>query len=140
MGHAFDRDARRARVASPGLLALALVGVAAVLAGCSELDVGRAWPWPTSKADKPQAVRTTLAGTHATQSESGRDVRGFRGRIFFYPKEKPAAAARQAPDSQKPMKVEGTLTVYAFEVLADGKLSPAAPRRWLFVPDKLKKQ
>ncbi len=83
----------------------------------------------------------TVAWTHATETESGREMRGFRGRIFFYPKEKPATVAKQQDkDRRKPMKVEGTLTVYAFDMTAKGKLSTAAPRKFLFEPEKLKKQ
>ena len=128
--------ARRALFAAPGLVA-----VASIIVGCSQLDVGRAWPWSTAKSEKPQAARMTVVWTHATETESGREMRGFRGRIFFYPKEKPASEAKQQDkDRQKPMKVEGTLTVYAFDVTAKGKLSPAAPRKFVFVPDKFKKQ
>jgi hypothetical protein len=122
-------------------VAAALVVTASIVVGCSQLDVGRAWPWSTAKSEKPQPGRMTVAWTHATETESGREMRGFRGRIFFYPKEKSASGAKpQGNESQKPMKVEGTLTVYAFDVMGAGKLSPGAPRKFLFVPDKFKKQ
>jgi hypothetical protein len=131
-----NRSARRAGFAAPALVAVALI-----IVGCSQLDVGRAWPWSPAKSDKPEPGRMTVAWTHATETESGREMRGFRGRIFFYPKEKSTSKAKeQSKDSQKPMKVEGTLTVYGFDVTAAGKLSPGAPRKFLFVPDKFKKQ
>ena len=87
-------------------------------AGCSQLDTSQVWPWSTVKTEKPQPGRMTVAWTHADQTEAGLPMRGFRGRIFFYPKEKTAAAnpAGKDPgkDSGAPMKVEGALTVYAF--------------------------
>jgi len=33
---------------------------------------------------KPQPGRMTVVWTHATEIESNREMRGFRGRIFFY--------------------------------------------------------
>lgn len=131
-----NRPVWRARFAATGFVA-----IVSIIVGCSQLDVGRAWPWSPAKSEKPEPGRMTVAWTHATETESGREMRGFRGRIFFYPKEKSTAEAKpQSKESQKPMKVEGTLTVYAFDVTAAGKLSPGAPRKFLFVPDKFKKQ
>jgi hypothetical protein len=122
------------------------VVVLTIVAGCSQLDSGKIWPWSTAKSETPQPGRMTVAWTHATESESGRQMRGFRGRIFFYPKEKTPLPAKSADtqladkDHDKPMKVEGTLTVYAFNVMPGGKLNAASPRKFLFQPEKLKKQ
>ena len=92
-----------------------------MIAGCSQLDATRTWPWSVSKSEKPQPGRMTVAWTHATEVQSGREMRGFRGRIFFYPKENRTGPAKPADkDRDKPMMVEGTLTVYAFDVTADG--------------------
>ena len=129
-------SARPARFAAAGLIA-----VAAIVVGCSQLDAGKVWPWSMSKSEKPQPGRMTVVWTHATEIESNREMRGFRGRIFFYPKEKPTAPGKQADKADdKPMKVEGTLTVYAFDVTAEGKLSFSSPRKFLFGPEKFKKQ
>jgi hypothetical protein len=131
--HAFAFPAR--------IAAALLTAVSTFFAGCSDLDTRQIWPWSTVKVEKPQPARMTVAWTHATQAESGRPLRGFRGRIFFYPKDKSAAGTQLAEkDRDKPMKVEGTLSVYAFDVLADGKLSPTAPRKFVFKPDQFQKQ
>jgi hypothetical protein len=82
----------------------------------------------------------TVVWTHADQTDAGLPMRGFRGRIVFYPKEKAGAQNQPDKDPGRPMKVEGALTVYAFTVIADGKLSPSAPRKYFFNPEKLKKQ
>src|SRR3984957_2307526 len=130
--HALARPARLAVAAFAGVLTL--------LAGCSQFETAKVWPWTTAKVEKPQPGRMTVAWTHATETEAGRQMRGFRGRIFFYPKEKTGSKAEPAKDSDNSMKVEGGLTVYAFNVMADGKMSPTAPRKFLFDPEKLKKQ
>jgi hypothetical protein len=82
----------------------------------------------------------SVVWTHADQTESGLPMRGFRGRIFFYPKEEKGAPHQPDKSRDHPMKAEGALTVYAFTVMADGKLSPASPRKYFFSPEKLKKQ
>lgn len=130
---------------SARLYAGGLFVLSAIVLGCAQLDPGRVWPWSTAKAEKPQPARMTVVWTHATESETGREMRGFRGRIFFYPTKKalpgkPAESKLAEKDRDQPMKVEGTLTVYVFEQAADGKLSPATPRKYLFTPEKLKKQ
>jgi hypothetical protein len=123
-------SARPARLAAAGLVV-----------GCSQLDTGKVWPWSISKSEKPQPGRMTVVWTHATEIESNREMRGFRGRIFFFPKEKSTGQAKQPDkDRDQPIKVEGTLTVYAFDVTAKGKLSPIVPRKFLFEPEKFKKQ
>jgi hypothetical protein len=137
------------RVHPAARLARAAAGFVAVLtfvAGCSQLDSGQIWPWSTAKSEAPQPARMTVAWTHATETESGRQMRGFRGRVFFYPKDKTPAAGKSADgqlaekDHGTPIKVDGTLTVYAFNVLPGGKLNAASPRKFLFQPEKLKKQ
>jgi hypothetical protein len=127
--------ARPARSASAGFVA-----VLTLVTGCSQLDTGTLWPWSMAKTEKPQPGRMTVAWTHATETESGRQVRGFRGRIFFYPREKSGTQTHPDKDRDTPMMVEGGLTVYAFNVMADGKLSPTAPRKFLFNPEKFQKQ
>src|ERR1700722_17952751 len=136
--HALARPARLAVAAFAGVLTL--------LAGCSQFETAKVWPWTTAKVEKPQPGRMTVAWTHATETEAGRQMRGFRGRIFFYPKGKTQPPAKPADtqladkDHDKPMKVEGTLTVYAFNVMPGGKLNADSPRKFLFQPEKLKKQ
>ncbi len=91
----------------------------------------------------------TVAWTHATENASGRETRGFRGRIYFPPKEPNGGGGAGGggggkkgddPSVQKPMQVDGTLTVYAFDVGAKGQWGTAAPRKFVFKPDQLKKK
>ena len=115
--------------ARPGpIVAAAVCAVLATLAGCSQFDVKPVWPWSTAKDDKPQAGRMTVAWTHATEVEGGREVRGFRGRISLPQRKSAATGKKTDPEHEQPIKVEGTLTVYAFDVTAEGKLTSVAPR------------
>jgi hypothetical protein len=139
----FDEIVMRTRVhtsARPARCGAAAVIAVLLAAGCSQLDTSQIWPWSTAKAEKPEPGRMSVVWTHADQTEAGLPMRGLRGRIFFYPKEKTGAKNPPDKDPGPPMKVEGALTVYAFTVLADGKLSPTAPRKYFFNPEKLKKQ
>jgi hypothetical protein len=126
---------RRAR-----LSAAALIAVSAFVVGCSQLSTTQVWPWSTAKVEKVQPGQMTVVWTHATESDAGHTMRGFRGRIFFYPKHKSATAGKEPDrDADNSIKVDGTLTVYAFDVTADGKPSAVTPRKFIFGSEQLKK-
>lgn len=98
-------------------------------AGCSPWNLSEpmAWPWKEEKPEIPGrlvAMWTDDVLYHANRSAT----RGFGGRLMFY------------NDEQKePVKVDGTLVVYAFD--EDGrKPSDVVPdRKFVFTPEQFSK-
>ena len=90
---------------------------------------GDGWPyWPFNKDDKPgkpDKIITLWSDTVLTQA--GRPpIRGFGGRLMFYEGKK-----------EEPIKVEGTLVVYAFDE-TDRDANNARPdRKYVFTPQQL---
>lgn len=96
------------------------------LVGCSEFDKQAGFPWLTGKKDAPAAKSMTAMWTETVMSQAGQPgTRGFGGRIHFF-----------GEDDKKPLKVKGTLTVYAFE--GDEKTASVKPqKKYIFLPDQL---
>lgn len=98
--------------------------------GCNSLMTATsltAAKFPWSKEDKPQTPhKMTAVWTHTVLNQVGkRGVRGFGGRLMFYKRK-----------SDEAIKVEGTLTVYAFDESGEHhKTSP--DRKYVFLPVKL---
>ena len=91
---------------------------------------GMDWNMPWSEDNKPQIpTRIVAMWTDTVMQQSGeRGVRGFGGRLMFYAKGK-----------EKPVKVDGTMTIFAF---ADNGLDPTTTvpeKKYVFLPDQLKK-
>ena len=90
---------------------------------------GEGWPyWPFNREDKPgkpDKIVTLWSDTVLTQP--GRPpIRGFGGRLMFYEGKK-----------EEPIKVEGTLVVYAFDE-TDRDANNARPdRKYAFTPQQL---
>lgn len=82
---------------------LLLSGLAITAVGCAKFDLRRNIPWQET-SDKP--VRSVVAfWTEAViERTSGPPYRGFGGRLLFYP-----------ADMSHPVKVQGTVVVYAFD-------------------------
>ncbi len=82
---------------------LLLSGLAFTTVGCAKFDLRRNIPWEET-SDKP--VRSVVAfWTEAViERTSGPPYRGFGGRLLFYP-----------ADMSHPVKVQGTVVVYAFD-------------------------
>ena len=99
-----------------------------ILCGCSSFtknfDLSKRIPWmdTDSIVDNPQ--RVTVLWTHTILNQQGlRGVRGFGGRLMFH-----------ANPNEKPVRVEGTLTVYAFD---ETKHTATVPeRKFLFTPEQ----
>ena len=100
--------------------------VAAFLAGCTEFDTHRAFNWfeDDDEPVTPKSVTAMWTDTVMYQpAQSG--TRGLGGRFHFF-----------AEDEEKPVLVDGTLTIYAF----DGDKSTAAvkpERKFIFLPEQL---
>jgi hypothetical protein len=112
---------RRARWAWLGL-------VLATLTGCSSLSLPKdfAWPWDDDHVKAP--ARMTDMWSFTVLQQVGRaGVRGYGGRLMFY----------DADD--KPMKIDGTLTVYAFDARSSNPSQAIPERKFVFLPKDLPK-
>lgn len=74
--------------------------------GCSQFDLTKDIPWPMGDADNPKAPTKVVAiWTETVLTQVGQpSKRGFGGRLMFYNNHE-----------DKPVKVDGTLVVYAFD-------------------------
>lgn len=106
---------------SPWLAALVCVTFAA---GCTQLDLRKPIASILPSGDKPQApTRMVAVWTDAVaQHPAKRASRGFGGRLMFFGR-----------DPSEPVRVDGTLVVYAFE----GRKGEAKPdRKYVFKPEQ----
>lgn len=83
-----------------------VVAMAVWMAGCAPLGVNKPKAWPFSKEDVPKTPSKVVAmWTDAIRTRAeGPPQRGFGGRLTFYDAK-----------GEKPIKVDGTLVVYAFD-------------------------
>jgi hypothetical protein len=107
------------------LAALAALG----FGGCSALNLPKEFPGFEKKDAPSVPSRMTDMWTFTVLHQPGeRGVRGFGGRVMFYNN-----------DSEKPIKVEGTLTVFAFDT-AERDGEQAVPlRKFVFLPEQIEK-
>ncbi len=110
-----------ARCISLGLALLAL-------GGCTSLSLPKSlsWPWDKDRTKAP-ARMTDMWSFTVLQQTGQRGVRGYGGRLMFY----------DADD--KPMKVDGTLTIYAFDARSDEPSKATPERKFVFLPRDLPK-
>jgi hypothetical protein len=109
-----------------GLLALACL-LAVALAGCSPLNLPKDFHWPGSKPKTVTPSRMTDMWTYTVMRQPGQQgVRGFGGRIMFYRSE-----------DEKPVCVEGTLTVFAFDAAENDPARAVPLRKFVFLPEQL---
>ena len=101
-----------------GLLCLCLVF------GCTSLDFSKGIPWLDTDAVVKQPAKITTLWNHDVLIQVGRKgVRGFGGRIMFHDK-----------DHERPVKVEGTLTVFAFDI--SDRVSSVPDRKYVFTEEQ----
>lgn len=103
-----------------------MVLVTCMVCGCSTFDLSKKIPWmDTDQVSQP--TKMTTLWTHTVLNTSGqKSVRGFGGRIMFHGKE-----------NEKPIRVEGTLIVYAFD--ETNKPSSTPERKYVFTPEQFEK-
>jgi hypothetical protein len=90
---------------------------------------GDGWPlWPFNKDDKPGKPDKIVALWNDTVlTQAGRPpLRGFGGRLMFYEGKK-----------EDPIKVEGTLVVYAFDETDRAANNARPDRKYAFTPQQL---
>jgi hypothetical protein len=95
--------------------------------GCATLDTSRAITLlkPTPKAKVPTSM--TALWTHTVLNQPGKTgVRGFGGRIMFLGKNR-----------DKPLFVDGTLSIYAYDDTQQDSGHSAPQRKYVFTADQL---
>jgi len=83
------------------------------------------WPAGQQKPQQPTSVVAIWTEGVVHQS-AGPPMRGLMGRVIFY-----------GGDGTKPVKVDGTLTVYAFDETGRGKSDTKPDRKYVFTPEQL---
>ena len=90
---------------------------------------GDGWPfWPFNKDEKPGKPDKIIAlWSDTVLTQTGRPpIRGFGGRLMFYEGKK-----------EEPIKVEGTLMVYAFDETDRDANNTRPDRKYVFTPQQL---
>ena len=92
-----------------------------------KFDLSRRIPWIDPDAEEPHPVRVTALWSHTVLNQQGqRGVRGFGGRLMFHGKE-----------SERPARVDGSLTVYAFD--ETNRTSSIPERKFVFTAEQFEK-
>jgi hypothetical protein len=102
---------------------------ALVLSGCSSLDLSEGMKWPDSE-DKPQVPDEIVdVWTNDVLHQSGQpSKRGFGGRLMFHNQ-----------DSETPIKVEGSLTVYLFDDRGEDPMREEPIHKFIFPAEVFEK-
>jgi hypothetical protein len=95
------------------------------LAGCGSLSLPKNFSWPWDSDHKAPIRMTDMWSFTVLQQPGQPGVRGYGGRLMFY----------DADD--KPMKVDGTLTVYAFDARSNNPSQAVPERKFVFLPRDL---
>ncbi len=115
------------RVVSTGYCGVAVLALLWVAAGCSQLDLRKGIPWADATEDAQQPVRVVAVWTDTVMSRAGAlPTRGFGGRLMFF-----------ADKQDKPIKVQGTLVVYAFDESRGDNQKHVPDRRYVFRAEEL---
>lgn len=116
-----------AKLVNCALLASFFAAIA--LPGCAtEFDLRKAIPWETGKDGKFESpMQVATFWTDAVQNSANKDkgTRGFGGRLYFYGR-----------DPNKPVKVKGTLVVYAFDESNRDPNNVVPDRKYIFPPEQ----
>ena len=117
----------RTRHSRSCLLLLVGLASAATPIGCAPLNIAKHLPWPGRDSESEIPGKMTVVWTDTSLNQPGRPaVRGFGGRIMFYGK-----------DEKKPVKVNGRLTVYAFDESETPDANAAPKKKYVFNADQL---
>jgi len=106
-----------------------LVAVVALAAGCTQLELTKpiSWPWDQDEPGTPEKVMAMWKDTVLYQPNRP-PTRGFGGRLMFY----------DSKDDQ-PIKVDGSLVVYAFDETNRGLHDVKPDRKFVFTSEQLAK-
>src|SRR5205085_4671771 len=107
-----------------------LAGALLSTTGCTQFDLKKRIPWGEGADGSAKAPMKVVACWTDTimQTEGKPSMRGFGGRLSFY-----------TQSEVKPIKVDGTLVIYAFDE-TDGNTTKVTPdRKFVFDREQLKK-
>lgn len=104
-----------------------MAGVLAMAAGCSSMNLATV-PFIGEPGGKPQSPGSVVAiWSDSMRHEPGQPAqRGFAGQLMFYGK-----------DQDKPVKVEGSLQVYAFDEEGRDPVNVKPDRKYVFTEEQL---
>jgi len=104
-----------------------------LLPGCAtEFDLSKSVPWEIGKEGKFEAPMQVVAfWTDAVQNQSDKPkgIRGFGGRLYFYGK-----------DPNKPVKVKGSLVIYAFDETNRDPKNVIPDKKYVFTPEQFQRK
>jgi hypothetical protein len=106
---------------------LAIAVTFGLLTGCSEFDLKKNIPWgpgEDGKLERPMKLVANWSETVMTNGSTA-PMRGFGGRLVFY-----------AHEGGKPVKVAGTLSVYAFDESKGLKDDVVPDRKFVFTEEQ----
>ena len=114
-------DVRFSRI----LVLLVLFGLST---GCTQLGKNRPSSWVPIGKGKPVTPTTIVANwtDSVSQQGNGRPIRGFGGRLMFY-----------GPKRDKPVKVDGSLVVFAFDEQDANSEQIEPTRKFVFTEEQL---
>jgi hypothetical protein len=120
---------RRAR-SMPMAWLLAVASLCAGPTGCTSLDLKDKLSFGKSADDKPQVPTKIIEvwSEEVLQQQGEKTVRGFAGRVMFY-----------AADDSKPVKVDGTFSLFVFDDVDRDNGFTAPERRFVYRPEELAK-
>jgi hypothetical protein len=122
----------RSRVLSTVRFATLLTLLASLVCsvGCKHWSHSPALAWLPGHEDPPETPASVVAvWTNAqSQNEDGTINRGFGGRLMFY-----------GSKNDKPVRVSGTVVVYAFDEQNKNDTNPQADRKYVFTSEQLAK-
>ena len=108
-----------------------LIAAATLLAGgCAQFDIRNRIPWKIGTdgaIERPMKVVALWSDTVMTVAGS-KPMRGFGGRVMFYKDE-----------TGKPVKVDGTLVVYAYDETGRHTTNNVPDRKYVFTAEELDK-
>ena len=115
------------RLNSFGLMLVTILALQ-LSSGCAPLKMPKATVWPFATEEKPGMPNRVVATWTDTvlYQPNQTPMRGFGGRLLFYDGDKP-----------EPIKVEGTLTVYAFDETNRDPNNAKPDRKYVFTKDQL---
>jgi hypothetical protein len=107
-----------------------LTGALIYATGCSTFDLKKGIPWGAGLNGEFSApMKVMPVWTDTVMYQSGRPpVRGFGGRLFFHKDE-----------NGDPVKVKGTLEVYAFDEAGRAPNDSRPTRKYVFTPEQFQK-
>jgi hypothetical protein len=106
-----------------------LLGCAVVFSGCSQLNLNKkiSWPWEGYFPGRPSKVTAIWSEVMAYYADQ-EPQRGFGARLFF-----------NDDKSDDPLKVEGMLTVYAFDETNRDPNNVKPDRKYVFTKEQFAK-